>query len=428
MSVAVLIGAQWGDEGKGKATDLLGKKIDYSVKYNGGNNAGHTVVINGKSYSLHLLPTGVFYKDVTPIIANGVVVDLKVLFDEEIKMLNENNFDTSKIVISSEAHIIPSYNKILDSATERSLGKRKIGTTGRGIGPTYADKMNRISIRIQDLFDTSILKQKINSALEQKNLIIEKVYGLEPVKPNVIYDEIMKYAKDLDPIVKDTPLFINNAIDNNKNILFEGCQATMLDIDHGTYPYVTSSNTIAGGACSGAGIPPTKIDKVLGVTKAYTTRVGEGPFPTEDLGEMGEFLRKAGAEYGATTGRPRRCGFFDALVVKYAVKINGLTDLVLTKIDVLSTFKKIPVCTAYDIDGKIVDELPVFQTAFHHAKPVYEYLDGWQSDISNITEYEKLPVNAQKYIEYLEKICGCKISIIGTGAARESVIDRSNIF
>ncbi len=394
MPAVVLVGAQWGDEGKGKATDLLGGDVDYVVRYNGGNNAGHTIVIDGETYALHLLPTGILTPGVVPVIGNGVVIDLGVLF-EEIDLLESRGIDTSRLVVSADAHVIPPYNRMLDKVAERFLGSRRIGTTGRGIGPTYADKMSRIGIRVQDLLDEKILQQKIEGALEQKNQLLVKVYNRRAVDAGEVVDELLSYADRLQPMMANTGLLLTNALDEGSTVLLEGGQATLLDVDHGTYPFVTSSNATAGGACTGSGIPPTRIDRVIAVVKAYTTRVGEGPFPTELLDAEGERLREAGVEFGTTTGRPRRCGWYDAPIARYAARVNGVTDLVLTKLDVLTGWERIPVCVAYDIHGRRVEELPMTQTEFHHAVPVYEYLDGWQDDIRDARTLDDLPSNAR---------------------------------
>lgn len=426
MPGLIVVGAQWGDEGKGKVTDLIGQDVDWVVKFNGGNNAGHTIVVGDKKFALHLIPAGILSANVTPVIGNGVVVDLEVLF-EEIEMLTTAGVDCSNLLISSNAHLIPPYNKVMDGLSERSLGDRKIGTTGRGIGPTYADKMNRIGLRIQDLFDPSILRQKVRSALEGKNFVIEHQFNQSPIDPQQIADHLLSFADRVKPMVCDCSTVINQALARKENVLLEGGQATMLDIDHGTYPFVTSSSCTAGGACSGAGIGPTKIDRVIGIAKAYTTRVGEGPFPTELCGEIGDHLRELGGEYGATTGRPRRTGWFDAVVARYASRVNGLTDLVITKLDVLSAYDQIPVCVAYQVDGVRFDELPADQTAFHHAKPIYEYLPGWKTDISQCRSFAQLPEKAQNYISYLEKISDCQISVIGVGADRQATIVRHDL-
>jgi adenylosuccinate synthase len=421
MPAIVLLGAQWGDEGKGKATDLLGDQVDYVVRYQGGNNAGHTVVIKDQKYALHLLPSGILSPNVTPVIGNGVVIDPAVLL-EEIKGLNERGIDTSKLKISTNAHLITPYHRTIDKVSERFLGKSKIGTTGRGIGPAYADKINRIGIRVQDLFDPSILKQKIEAALHDKNQILIKVFNRKGITVDEVLDEYLGYAKLLKPYVTDTSLLLDQALAAGKNVLLEGSQGTLLDVDHGTYPFVTSSNPTAGGASTGSGIGPTKITRVIGILKAYTTRVGSGPFPTELFDADGEALRTIGGEVGVTTGRKRRCGWFDAPIARYAVRVNGLTDFFLTKLDVLTGWEKIPVCVAYEIDGERVEQLPASQTDFHHAKPIYEYLSGWKENISNVKSIEDLPNNAREYVKFLENISGAPISAIGVGPGRDETI------
>jgi adenylosuccinate synthase len=426
MPAVVLVGAQWGDEGKGKATDLLGSRVDYVVKFNGGNNAGHTVVVGDEKYALHLLPSGILTPGCTPVIGNGVVVDLAVLF-EEIDGLRARGVDTSRLVVSSGAHVIAEYNRILDKVTERFLGSRRIGTTGRGIGPTYADKMNRVGIRVQDLFDEGILRQKVEGALELKNQILVKVYNRRDVSVDLVVEELLGYVDRLRPMVADTPLLLEQALDRGDTVLMEAGQATLLDVDHGTYPFVTSSSATAGGACTGSGIPPTRIDGVIAVIKAYTTRVGEGPFPTELTDDMGEFLRKTGGEYGVTTGRPRRCGWFDAVIGRYARRINGVTDFVLTKLDVLSGLETVPICVAYDVDGVRHDEMPMSQTDFHHAVPVYERMPGWWEDISECRTFEQLPAAARDYVLACEEMIGARISAVGVGADREAIVVRHDL-
>jgi adenylosuccinate synthase len=421
MPAVVLLGAQWGDEGKGKATDLLGDRVDYVVRYQGGNNAGHTVVIGDQKYALHLLPSGILSPNVIPVIGNGVVIDPAVLLTE-IKGLNERGINTSKLKISTNAHLITPYHRTIDKVSERFLGKSKIGTTGRGIGPAYADKINRIGIRVQDLFDQSILKQKIEAALHDKNQILVKVFNRKGITVDEVIDEYLGYAEILKPYVTDTSLLLDQALQQGKVVLLEGSQGTLLDVDHGTYPFVTSSNPTAGGASTGSGIGPTKITRVIGILKAYTTRVGSGPFPTELFDEDGEALRKIGGEVGVTTGRNRRCGWFDAPIARYAVRVNGLTDFFLTKLDVLTGWEKIPVCVAYEIDGKRVEELPASQSDFHHAKPIYEYLPGWKENISKAKSVADLPKNAQEYVKFLEKISGAPMSAIGVGPGRDETI------
>ncbi|MGC5076084.1 adenylosuccinate synthase [Agrococcus sp. DT81.2] len=421
MPGIVIIGAQWGDEGKGKATDLLGPRTDYVVKFNGGNNAGHTVVVGNEKYALHLLPSGILTEGVTPVIGNGVVIDLEVLFDE-LTALSARGVDVSRLRISANAHIITDYHRTLDKVTERFLGKRSIGTTGRGIGPAYADKINRVGIRVQDLFDESILRQKIEGALDVKNHMLTKVYNRRSVTVDEVFDDLTSYVERLRPMVGDTGLELSQAMDAGKTVVFEAGQATMLDIDHGTYPFVTSSTATAAGAAAGSGVAPARLDRVIGIVKAYTTRVGAGPFPTELFDQWGELLRSNGFEFGTTTGRPRRCGWNDTLITRYASRVNGLTDIVLTKLDVLTGIERIPVCIAYDVDGVRYDEMPVSQSDFHHAKPIYEELPGWTEDISGAREFSELPANAQAYVRFLEDCSGSRISAIGVGADREAII------
>jgi adenylosuccinate synthase len=422
----VLVGAQWGDEGKGKATDLLGSRVDYCVRYQGGNNAGHTVVIGDRKFALHLLPSGILTPEVTPVIGNGVVIDVGVLF-EEIDGLEAQGINTSNLLISANAHLITPYHITLDKVTERFLGNSKIGTTGRGIGPSYADKTSRLGIRVQDLFDEKILRAKIEGSLLSKNQVLVKVFNRRAVTVDEVVENLMQHAERLQPYVADTSLLLNRALDENKVVLLEGGQGTLLDVDHGTYPFVTSSNPTAGGACAGSGIGPTKITGVVGILKAYTTRVGSGPFPTELLDEDGEKLRTIGGERGVTTGRPRRCGWFDAPIARYATRINGLTDIFLTKLDVLTGWEKIPVCVAYDIDGTRSDELPMTQTEFHHAKPIYEMLPGWSEDISGAKTMEDLPANARAYIKFLEDVSGAPISAVGVGQDRNATISINDL-
>ena len=421
MTGIVIVGTQWGDEGKGKATDQLGESVDYVVRYSGGNNAGHTVVVDGEKYALHLLPSAILSPGCVPVLGNGVVVDLGVLF-EEIDGLVARGVAADRAIISANAHIITPYHRVLDRVTERFLGKRKIGTTGRGVGPAYADKVNRMGIRIQDLFDESILRQKVAASLEQKNALLLKVYNRPAISPDEISDELLGYAERVRPMMADTATVLNDALDLGKVVLFEGAQAHHLDVDFGTYPYVTSSSPIAAGACTGSGVGPTRIDRVIGIAKAYTTRVGEGPFPGELLDETGEALRQAGSEFGTTTGRPRRCGWFDALVVNQAARINALTDVFLTKLDVLTGWEKIPVIVAYDINGVRTDRMPMTQTELHHAVPVYEYLDGWTEDISSARQFEDLPAPTQAYVNRLQDLIGVRISGIGVGPGREQTV------
>jgi adenylosuccinate synthase len=426
MPGIVIVGVQWGDEGKGKATDLLGERTDWVVKFNGGNNAGHTVVVGDEKYALHLLPSGILSPGVTPVIGNGVVIDLEVLFSE-LEALSARGIDVSRLKVSANAHIITQYHRTLDKVTERFLGKRNIGTTGRGIGPAYADKINRVGIRVQDLFDENILRQKVEGALDQKNHLLVKVFNRRAVTVDEIVEELLSYAERLRPMVADTGHLIAEALGRGEVVVFEGGQATMLDIDHGTYPFVTSSTATAAGAASGSGVGPGSLDRIVGIVKAYTTRVGSGPFPTELFDEQGEWLRKQGFEFGTTTGRPRRVGWYDAPITRYATRINGITDLVLTKLDILTGLEQVPVCVAYDVDGVRFDEVPVNQTEFHHATPILEYFPGWSEDISTARTFEDLPQNAQDYVLALEKMSNTRISVIGVGPERDQVIVRHDL-
>jgi adenylosuccinate synthase len=428
MPAIVILGAQWGDEGKGKATDLLATQheagadsIDFVVRTSGGHNAGHTIVVDGEKFATHLLPSGILTKGCTSVIGNGVVVSPEALF-RELDALEARGVDVTRLLVSANAHVIASYHSTIDKVTERFLGKNRIGTTGRGIGPAYADKINRIGIRVADLFDESILRQKVEGSLEVKNQLLAKAYNRRAVAVDAVVEELLSYADRLRPMVADTALLLNRALDEGRTVLFEGAQATMLDVDHGTYPFVTSSNAVAGGVCTGAGIGPTRIDRVIGVIKAYTTRVGSGPFPTELFDEDGEKLWKVGGEVGVSTGRDRRCGWYDAVIARYASRVNGLTDLFLTKLDVLSSWERVPVCVAYDIDGVRHDEMPMTQSEFHHAKPVYEFLDGWWEDISDCRSFEDLPKNAQAYVEALEELSGTRIWGVGVGPGREQTL------
>ena len=421
MPAIVLVGAQWGDEGKGKATDLLGGRVDYAVRYQGGNNAGHTVVIGDESYALHLLPSGVLSPEVIPVIGNGVVIDPEVLL-AEIDGLAERGVSCDRLLISANAHLIMPHHRALDKVTERYLGSARIGTTGRGIGPAYGDKVARTGIRVQDLFDPGILEQKLSLVLREKNQVLTKVYNRRGIDAAAVAAEYLGYGERMRPYLADTALVLNRALDDGRTVLLEGAQATQLDVDHGTYPFVTSSSPTAGGACAGSGIGPTRITKVIGIIKAYTTRVGAGPFPTELLDEQGEWLRKTGGEFGVTTGRPRRTGWFDAVIARYATRVNGITDYFLTKLDVLSGLPKVPVCVAYDVDGARHDEIPMTQTEFHHATPIYEYLDGWWEDLSEVTEFAGLPRNAQAYVRAVEEIIGAPVAAVGTGPRRDQTL------
>ncbi|MGQ4537548.1 adenylosuccinate synthase [Dermabacteraceae bacterium P7074] len=423
MPAIVIVGAQWGDEGKGKATDLLGPHVDYVVKPNGGNNAGHTVVVGGEKFELKLLPAGILSENATPVIGNGVVVNLEALF-QEMDALQARGLDAQRLRVSADAHLVAPYHQTLDKVTERFLGKRAIGTTGRGIGPTYMDKVGRLGIRVQDVFDPSILRQKIEGALRQKNELLVKLYNRRAVDVDEMVEYFLGYVDRLRPLVVDSSRLLNDALDRGETVLFEGGQATFLDVDHGTYPFVTSSNPTAGGACTGAGVGPTRIDRVIGIVKAYTTRVGAGPFPTELFDEWGEFLQKTGGEFGVNTGRPRRCGWYDALMARHASRVNGFTDLFLTKLDVLTGIDEIPICVGYDVDGKVYDQMPMTQTEFHHAKPVYETMPGWSEDITGVREFSDLPQTAQDYVLRLEELSGCRISAIGVGPGREAIVQR----
>jgi adenylosuccinate synthase len=421
MPAIVLVGAQWGDEGKGKASDLLGDRVGYVVRYQGGNNAGHTVVIGDEHYALHLLPSGVLSPQVTPVIGNGVVIDPGVLL-EEIDGLAERGVSCGRLLISANAHLVMPHHRALDKVTERYLGNARIGTTGRGIGPTYADKVARVGIRVQDLLDPGILRQKLELALREKNQVLTKVYNRRGIDADAVAEEYLRYGERLQHYVADTALVLNQALEAGETVLLEGAQATFLDVDHGTYPFVTSSSPTAGGACAGSGIGPTRITKVIGILKAYTTRVGAGPFPTELTDPQGEWLRKAGGEFGVTTGRPRRCGWFDAVLARYATRVNGITDYFITKLDVLSGLEKVPVCVAYDVDGTRHDEIPMTQTEFHHATPVFEYFDGWWEDLGGAREFTDLPANAQAYVRALEQMIGAPVAAVGTGPRRDQTL------
>ncbi len=426
MPGIVIVGVQWGDEGKGKATDLLGERTDWVVKFNGGNNAGHTVVVGNEKYALHLLPSGILSPGVTPVIGNGVVIDLEVLFSE-LEALGARGIDVSRLKVSANAHLITQYHRTLDKVTERFLGKRMIGTTGRGIGPAYADKINRVGIRVQDLFDENILRQKVEGALDQKNHLLVKVFNRRSITVDEIVEDLLSYAERLRPMVADTGHLLDEALRRGEVVVFEGGQATMLDVDHGTYPFVTSSSATAGGASTGSGVGPGALDRIVGIVKAYTTRVGSGPFPTELFDEQGDWLRSRGFEFGTTTGRPRRVGWYDGPITRYATRVNGITDLVLTKLDILTGLEQIPVCVAYDVDGERFDEVPVNQTDFHHATPILEYFPGWSEDISVARTFDDLPKNAQDYVLALEAMSNTRISVIGVGPERDQVVVRHDL-
>ncbi|WP_040792904.1 adenylosuccinate synthase [Nocardia paucivorans] len=427
MPAIVLIGAQWGDEGKGKATDLLGGRVQWVVRYQGGNNAGHTVVLpNGENFALHLIPSGILTPGVTNVIGNGVVVDPGVLLTE-LAGLDERGVDTSRLLLSADAHLIMPYHVAIDKVTERFLGNKKIGTTGRGIGPCYQDKVARVGVRVADVLDEKILTQKVEAALEFKNQVLVKIYNRRALDPQQVVDEVLGQAEKFAHRIADTRLQLNEALERGETVLLEGSQGTLLDVDHGTYPYVTSSNPTSGGAAVGAGIGPNRINAVLGILKCYTTRVGSGPFPTELFDEHGAYLAKAGGEVGVTTGRARRCGWFDAVIARYATRVNGITDYFLTKLDVLSSLDRVPICVAYEIDGRRVEHMPTTQTEFHHAKPIYEEMPGWWEDISGARSFEDLPANAQAYVRRLEELSGARISCIGVGPGRDQTIVRHDV-
>ena len=427
MPAIVLIGAQWGDEGKGKATDLFGGRLQWVVRYQGGNNAGHTVVLpNGDKFALHLIPSGILTPGVTNVIGNGVVVDPGVLLDE-LEGLEERDVDTSRLLLSADAHLIMPYHVAIDKVTERFLGAKKIGTTGRGIGPCYQDKIARVGVRVADVLDEKIFTQKVEAALEFKNQVLVKIYNRKALDPQQVVDEVLGQAEGFKHRIADTRLQLNEALERGDTVLLEGSQGTLLDVDHGTYPYVTSSNPTAGGAAVGSGIGPTRITTVLGILKAYTTRVGSGPFPTELFDNHGEYLAKQGGEVGVTTGRARRTGWFDAVIARYATRVNGITDYFLTKLDVLSGLDTVPICVGYEVDGVRVDDMPMTQTDIHHAKPIYEEMPGWWEDISHARTFEELPKNAQNYVLRLEELSGAFISCIGVGPGRDETIVRRDI-
>jgi adenylosuccinate synthase len=421
LANVIVIGAQWGDEGKGKITDLLSRSADVVVRYQGGNNAGHTVVVGDRTFKLHLIPSGILYPKTECIIANGTVIDPKVLL-QEVDRLTELGISTDNLFIAQTAHVTMPYHCVLDRAAEEQRAEHKIGTTGRGIGPTYADKAERVGIRIMDLVDAKRMPKKLRWVIEQKNIVLQKLYNLEPLDVDAIIEEYRGYADRLRPYVVDASLKIDAAIRERRNILFEGAQGTLLDLDHGTYPYVTSSNPVAGGACIGAGVGPTCIDRVIGVAKAYTTRVGEGPFPTELHDDIGNHIGDRGAEFGTTTGRKRRCGWFDGVIGRYAVRINGLDCLAVTKLDVLDDLAEIKVCTAYELDGQVVRDFPSDARAFARAVPIYETLAGWQQSTSECKNVEDLPEAAKTYLKFLADLMEIPIAIISLGASRGQTI------
>lgn len=427
MAAFIVLGAQWGDEGKGKMTDYLAEKAEVVVRFQGGNNAGHTVIVGDKEYKLHLIPSGILYDDKLNVIGNGVVIDPKALFDE-INYLEELGVKVTpnKLIISDRAQVIMPYHRILDGLKEKARGKDDIGTTGKGIGPCYTDKVERSGIRVCDLINKEVFERKLKQNIEDKNAIIS-LYGGETLDFDAVYSEYLAYAERMKPFVTDISVRIYKEIKDNKNVLFEGAQGSLLDIDYGTYPYVTSSNTIAGGVCTGAGIGPTVITGAVGIAKAYTTRVGKGPFPTELEDEMGEYLREKGHEYGVTTGRARRCGWLDLVILKSTARVSGLTSFVVTKIDTLAGIEKIKVCTGYKFEGKIIDYFPASLEDLAKCEPIYEELDGWDDSIQNATSYEELPENAKKYLKRIEEFTGTKVSIVSVGPKRNQTIEVSEL-
>ncbi|WP_058953274.1 adenylosuccinate synthase [Clostridium tyrobutyricum] len=428
MSAFIVLGAQWGDEGKGKMTDYLAKEADVVVRFQGGNNAGHTVEVDDKQYKLHLIPSGILYKNKLNVIGNGVVLDPKALF-EEINYLKENgvNVTADNLIISDRAHLIMPYHKVLDGIKEKSRGKNDIGTTGKGIGPCYTDKMERSGIRVCDLMHKEVFYNHLKNNLEIKNEIISKVYGGEKLNFDSIYNEYTVYAEKLAPFVRDISVEVYDCVKSNKNVLFEGAQGTLLDIDYGTYPFVTSSSTIAGGVCIGSGIGPTMINGAVGIAKAYTTRVGKGPFPTELNDETGNWIREQGHEYGVTTGRARRCGWIDLVILKTSSRISGLTSFAVTKIDTLGGLDKIKACVGYKLDGKVIDYVPASLEDLAKCEPVYEEFDGWDENIKDARDYNSFPENAKKYIRKIEEFTGTKVSIVSVGPERDQTIKRSEI-
>ena len=421
MSGTALVGIQWGDEGKGKVTDLLAEHTHYVVRYQGGNNAGHTIVVGDEKYALHLVPTGILYEHCTPVIGPGVVIDPGVLLDE-MTALTQRGIDPSSLKISGNAHVIMPYHLELDKVTERFLGRNRLGTTKRGIGPAYADKAARIGIRVQDLLEEKIFSTKLKVALKEKNLVLTRVFGRLPVDETEIREQYIEYGERLRSHITDTALLVQRALDKGENVLFEGAQATMLDLDHGTYPFVTSSNPIAGGACAGAGVGPRDIERIIGITKSYCTRVGSGPFPSEADPADAEVLVEAGGEYGTTTGRKRRCGWFDAVAGRYAARLNTLTELVVTKLDVLSSFESIKVCTAYRYEGERYEEFPPHQTIFNKCTPVYEEFPGWGGDITGARSLDDLPKEARSYLEAVEELVGTPVSWASVGPERDEIV------
>jgi len=424
MPASVVVGTQWGDEGKGKATDYLADRMDLVVRYQGGNNAGHTILAEGHTLKLQLIPSGILYPHITSVIADGVVVDPRVLL-EEMDGLAAVGVDPSRLMVSGNCHMIMPYHLELEKVTERFLGKNALGTTKRGIGPAYGDKAARIGLRIQDLFDEKIFREKLDVALREKNLVLTRVYGRLPLTVGLIVDDYMRYAERLRPHIADTSKLIHDALRGGKNVLLEGAQGTMLDLDKGTYPFVTSSNPVTGYALASAGIGPREVERVIGITKAYVTRVGAGPFPTEDHGPGGERLGMLGQEFGTVTGRKRRCGWFDAVILRYASRVNGLTELFVTKLDVLSGFPTLKVCTAYRAEGETFEDVPPHQSLFHAAEPVYEELDGWDEDLTAARSIQDLPSAARAYLDRLAELGGVPISVVSVGPGREQSLPAS---
>ncbi len=422
MPATVIVGAQWGDEGKGKIVDLLAERSDVVCRYQGGPNAGHTIIRDGESFALRHIPSGILYPGTVCVVGAGCVVDPGVLL-EEIDDLEARGISTHQLRLSGNAHLIMPWHVAIDSASERRLGKLQIGTTRRGIGPAYADKAARLGIRVQDILDPKILRQKFETALTEKNLILERVHGVEPLEVADLAERMEAFAARLRPYVADTSLLVDRALREGKRVLFEGAQGTLLDLDHGTYPFVTSSNPVAGAAATGIGIGPNRIDQVIGVAKAYVTRVGEGPFPTEIEGREQSRVRKLGAEYGTVTGRERRCGWLDLVALRFAVRVNGITSLALTKLDVLSEFAEIPMCVRYRLrDGSETADFPAHQSDFHSARPIYETLPGWREPLDGVTALDDLPPGARRYVELVAREIEVDVSLIGTGAERESVL------
>ena len=426
MPATVVVGTQWGDEGKGKLTDLLAGDMDLVVRYQGGHNAGHRIVVDGEAFALQLVPSGILYPHITPVIGNGVVVDPAVLLDE-LSALEAKGVDTSRLVVSGNAHLIMPYHQELDRVTERYLGKNALGTTRRGIGPAYADKATRVGLRVQDLLDAKIFRQKLDVALKEKNAVLAKVYNRLPLSADEIAARYLdEYAPRLAPMVGDAVGVVHDALEAGRHVLMEGAQATFLDLDHGTYPFVTSSNPVAGGACTGTGLGPRAIDRVIGIAKAYVTRVGAGPFPTEGTGDLGDLLVERGREFGTNTGRQRRCGWFDAVMLRQAVRLNSLSEVALTKLDVLDTFETVKVCVAYEAEGKRYTHMPYHQSTLHQVTPVYEEVPGWRTDLTGATTQRDLPAAARSYVEFLSAQIGVPVRLIGVGPGREQFVSLAN--